>query len=274
MIRHAVLFAIRLYQVHLSPRKGFSCAHAAVHGGPSCSSAVAQIIASHGVWHGRRPIEQRFIDCRSAAQVIARQPPNRSRGALDCDFGLSGCIDGPDIGACSGGSDATGESASGCLPLNGIALSLDALSLRRLVFILLLVLTTAGAVKAYFHGSTVQAIAVTKTANLPDEELGLIDRVLSGGELRYFIVLEKNNGQRVESDAVSGDFAQGIVFRPLQGVRVGQVKTLTLKRKQALMSEDLVSLAMAANSRENSSEDSRYRIVVQTNWSVFARELE
>jgi putative component of membrane protein insertase Oxa1/YidC/SpoIIIJ protein YidD len=37
MLRACVIFLIGLYQRYLSPCKGFRCAHAAWHGGPSCS---------------------------------------------------------------------------------------------------------------------------------------------------------------------------------------------------------------------------------------------
>jgi putative component of membrane protein insertase Oxa1/YidC/SpoIIIJ protein YidD len=270
MTRRAILFLIRLYQIYLSPRKGFSCAHAAVHGGLSCSSAVAQIIASDGVWHGLRPIEQRFIECRSAAHFIQQQTPKAMRGAVDRDCGLSSCVDVPSFGSCSGGADAATDSAAGCSLIDGLVLFLEAIGLRRLLLIVLLVLAAAGAIYAYAYGSTVEAVSVTRTSNATVEELGLIDRMLSGREVRYFMTLENANGQQVDTEAISGDFAQGIVFHPLEDIRIGQIETLILKRKQALKSESLLNVAMGA---DHAGIDD-YSIVVRTNWPVFQRELK
>lgn len=64
------LSGIRLYQRHLSPRKGFRCAHAALHGGESCSAAVARIVREEGLSRGRARIAARFGACRAAHNVI------------------------------------------------------------------------------------------------------------------------------------------------------------------------------------------------------------
>ncbi|EYB66594.1 hypothetical protein DEIPH_ctg084orf0006 [Deinococcus phoenicis] len=64
------LSGIRLYQRHLSPRKGFCCAHAALHGGESCSAAVARIIREEGVVRGRPRIAARVGECRRAHTAL------------------------------------------------------------------------------------------------------------------------------------------------------------------------------------------------------------
>lgn len=64
------LSGIRLYQRHLSPRKGFRCAHAALHGGESCSAAVARIVREEGLSRGRARIAARFGACRAAHNAI------------------------------------------------------------------------------------------------------------------------------------------------------------------------------------------------------------
>lgn len=69
------LAAIRLYQRRLSPRKGFRCAHAALHGGESCSGAVARIVRAKGVWRGRAHIAARFRACRSAHRALHAGSP-------------------------------------------------------------------------------------------------------------------------------------------------------------------------------------------------------
>lgn len=94
---------IGLYRRHLSPRKGFRCAHAALHGGPSCSHAVEAIVNERGVLGGRAAIRARFDACRAAAAAlraagVSSGRPSRARrtrrGAgkvLDCLGDLGDC---------------------------------------------------------------------------------------------------------------------------------------------------------------------------------------
>ncbi|GAA2725869.1 membrane protein insertion efficiency factor YidD [Cellulomonas aerilata] len=61
---------IRQYQQRLSPRKGWSCAHRVAHGGPSCSTAVRDIVRRRGVLRGARPTVLRFVACYQAASLL------------------------------------------------------------------------------------------------------------------------------------------------------------------------------------------------------------
>jgi len=67
---HPAVSLIELYQRFVSPHKGFRCAHAAYHGGCSCSQAVKQIVLADGLRKGLRQIRQRFRDCQAAAANI------------------------------------------------------------------------------------------------------------------------------------------------------------------------------------------------------------
>ncbi|GBF05078.1 hypothetical protein DAERI_030244 [Deinococcus aerius] len=69
------LSGIRLYQRSLSPHKGFRCAHAALHGGESCSAAVARIVQEDGLRGGRARILARFRECRAAYNVLHAGSP-------------------------------------------------------------------------------------------------------------------------------------------------------------------------------------------------------
>lgn len=64
------LRGIRFYQRFLSSRKGFRCAHVAVHGGQSCSVAVADIVRQDGLIGGRRRVAARFAACRGAHNAL------------------------------------------------------------------------------------------------------------------------------------------------------------------------------------------------------------
>jgi|GEM_PF-1040961 len=61
---------IEVYGRFLSPVKGFRCAHAALHGGASCSHAVRGVIAQHGVLGGTALIAERFAACREAYAIL------------------------------------------------------------------------------------------------------------------------------------------------------------------------------------------------------------
>lgn len=84
------LSAIRLYQRWLSPRKGFRCAHAALHGGESCSAAVARIVLEDGLSVGRARIAARFRECRASHNALHAGSPLafgtgvRTRGVCCC----------------------------------------------------------------------------------------------------------------------------------------------------------------------------------------------
>jgi uncharacterized protein len=116
MLRAWVIFLIGLYQRYLSPYKGFRCAHAAWHGGPSCSAAVKNLVREHGVFAAWPRIRLRFSECRAAYDSLSAQPdrkrkpendgrkPRRRRENESC---WDGAIDG--VGECA--CDAIGDKA-------------------------------------------------------------------------------------------------------------------------------------------------------------------
>jgi putative component of membrane protein insertase Oxa1/YidC/SpoIIIJ protein YidD len=59
-------WAIGQYQRHLSPRKGFTCAHRKLHGGASCSGYLRELVTTEGFTNAIQPFQQRLIDCRKA----------------------------------------------------------------------------------------------------------------------------------------------------------------------------------------------------------------
>lgn len=81
--RVAVDVIIRTYQRHLSPHKGFACAHRVASGGLSCSEAVRTIVADRGVVRGTWPTLARFYACYQAAALL-QAGPGRVRGVCCC----------------------------------------------------------------------------------------------------------------------------------------------------------------------------------------------
>lgn len=107
LVTRCVLRLIRLYQRHVSPRKGYACAHRVVYGGRGCSEVGYRLIRRYGVWQGWRVLQRRFSHCRYANDVRRKRQmgfATLQRGdcdcSPDCDVGLgdvwdwgSGCID-------------------------------------------------------------------------------------------------------------------------------------------------------------------------------------
>lgn len=81
--RRAADRAIAGYQRHLSPRKGFTCAHLVAHGGRSCSAAVRELVAARGLVRGAVPSVARLYACYQAASLL-RTRPARVEGVCCC----------------------------------------------------------------------------------------------------------------------------------------------------------------------------------------------
>ncbi|KGM14084.1 membrane protein insertion efficiency factor YidD [Cellulomonas bogoriensis] len=67
---------VRWYQVHVSPRKGWRCAHSVAHGGLSCSGAVRRAVRRRGVLGGALPTTAQFLACYHAAQLLMADGAN------------------------------------------------------------------------------------------------------------------------------------------------------------------------------------------------------
>ena len=68
--QHIAIALIGGYQKHISPRKGFSCAHRLLHGGESCSQYIKRLIAREGLFAAHRASRERFRTCREANQIL------------------------------------------------------------------------------------------------------------------------------------------------------------------------------------------------------------
>ncbi len=98
-MRTLLLALIRLYQRHLSPRKGYDCAYRLHCGGAGCSGLGLRAIRWKGSWTGLWLLRERLARCAAvhAQAHPQRRPPALQRG--DCDCG--GC-DLPGAEGCSG----------------------------------------------------------------------------------------------------------------------------------------------------------------------------
>jgi putative component of membrane protein insertase Oxa1/YidC/SpoIIIJ protein YidD len=95
------LKAIRAYQRHLSPHKGFSCTLRATSGGRSCSAYGYRAIARCGLRKGLRLLRRRLHACGQQHR-FGGGPLSFQHGSIDpgCD------LDGASVSdCCSSGCD-------------------------------------------------------------------------------------------------------------------------------------------------------------------------
>jgi putative component of membrane protein insertase Oxa1/YidC/SpoIIIJ protein YidD len=90
------LIAISLiggYQQHLSPRKGYSCAHRVVHGGYSCSEYVKNVLADKSLFETTLLAKRRFKEC-SIAYTFSKSQVAKYQGTVGFDGDICGLIVG------------------------------------------------------------------------------------------------------------------------------------------------------------------------------------
>lgn len=130
LTRRSAAALIAGYQQHLSPRKGFSCAYRALHGGEPCSQYIKRTILEVGLIEAVRASRHRLQACKSANLVLKSQietqeepetdPPRRrdsshDNSGSDCvlaplDFPTAGCE----------AIDCAGSAGDGCAGWHGI----------------------------------------------------------------------------------------------------------------------------------------------------------
>jgi putative component of membrane protein insertase Oxa1/YidC/SpoIIIJ protein YidD len=71
--RQVSVAAIAGYQKHISPHKGFSCAHRVLYGGESCSQYIKRVIATKGLKAAFVMSRDRFQACKQANQILRSQ---------------------------------------------------------------------------------------------------------------------------------------------------------------------------------------------------------
>ena len=94
-MRRIVLAAIRLYQRHLSPHKGFACAYRVHTGNASCSMLGHRAVRRFGVVAGGVLLLARLRRCGVAHRRDLARAPTRPRHAMQGGF-----CDGCDIIPC------------------------------------------------------------------------------------------------------------------------------------------------------------------------------
>jgi len=136
-LRQLAVASISGYQKHISPIKGFSCAHRVLYGGDSCSQYIKGAIAKLGLFGAIKASRRRFAACKRANQILKARFSSES-GSEDSNFegndepksdqpksqgetprrssqGENYCIEGLDCGIweCFSGIDCSGADCSG-----------------------------------------------------------------------------------------------------------------------------------------------------------------
>ncbi|MFM2064539.1 MAG: hypothetical protein RLZZ507_4210 [Cyanobacteriota bacterium] len=71
--RKVGVLAITGYQKHISPHKGFTCAHRVLYGGESCSQYIKRVIAEEGLKSAFVKSRFRFQSCQQANLILKSQ---------------------------------------------------------------------------------------------------------------------------------------------------------------------------------------------------------
>lgn len=94
LLDRLALWAIRAYQLHLSPRKGFSCAYRHQTGCRSCSVLGFRAIRRYGLFAGLPVLQRRLERCSVAYQrAVPVNPRGKNQAGfidLSCDLPCSG----------------------------------------------------------------------------------------------------------------------------------------------------------------------------------------
>ncbi len=68
--------AISGYQKHVSPHKGFVCAHRVLYGTESCSQYIKRVVAQDGLKVAFVKSRERFQSCKQANHILKSQTEN------------------------------------------------------------------------------------------------------------------------------------------------------------------------------------------------------
>lgn len=138
LLRAIAIASITGYQKHLSPHKGFSCAHRILYGGDSCSQYIKTAVAQRGLSEAVALSQHRFAACKEAHHILRSQvcakaqrqkKPNRSSPNRTRDCACSELNPGVGCDACTDSLECLnlldccgGITCSDCSPLEDSAL--------------------------------------------------------------------------------------------------------------------------------------------------------
>lgn len=124
-IRQLAIASISGYQKHISPKKGFACAHRVLYGGESCSQYIKSSIGKFGLFEAVKKSRLRFAACKQANRILkARfnsqsggagndEPKSRDKNCSSSSNCPNNCVDAIAAFSCSWPADCSGVDCSG-----------------------------------------------------------------------------------------------------------------------------------------------------------------
>lgn len=107
MLRFIIKVGIKFYQHVISPRKGFRCAHDALHNKGGCSSRILDHIQTKPISQWPSLVSSEFSDCKAAYETIKQRKEKdckRCSGSKKCGvdeaLDCADCSFDIDIGSC------------------------------------------------------------------------------------------------------------------------------------------------------------------------------
>lgn len=85
LLNQLAIKAIRFYQQHISPRKGYCCAHNALHQNGSCSSWAISVIESQGALAMASEFGSRIAECAEANKELSEKKKENEEESQPCD---------------------------------------------------------------------------------------------------------------------------------------------------------------------------------------------
>ena len=95
MIRFLTALPIHAYRKWLSPRKGYKCAHHAVHQSGSCSDRILSFVQNAPLIQWHQLVRGQFSECREAAKYLNDKKRRDGKGRK-CPVDPEDCCDAGD----------------------------------------------------------------------------------------------------------------------------------------------------------------------------------
>ena len=255
LIDAVALAVIRVYQKHVSPRKGFSCAYARAHQRGSCSQRVSDIIKQDGLFRGAARIRRQFRACGEAAAYL------RGNQYADLDCSLGGCLDVGGPSGCFGGvgDSVTGRSGAQCVGAVDCLWPFGGRSRRRDSVIWLSLFAVCLGAGYFLHGSRVEGVEIQlieSSTEDRDRKWGLV----ANSELPDYQIIATINGQKVESTIAHNQSAEEWVQVHFpKSYPLAELDQFQITNRQLLNAKVLDEILSPAASGEGNTY--RYRMI-------------
>jgi len=261
-MKQICLLLIEFYQRIISPRKGFKCAHHALHRGPTCSNAVKSLIEEHGLIGAWPQIKARFKACRVAYQAILDTPTSRPRSDISCDLPCD--VSFADCSPGNGGSG--GGSCTPCDLLNCDGPKLSRRTWRRLLLAGAVVLLICS---YWFYGRGVGSITITELENPKSIVSRLVQR--DHPELRLLLIVD---GRKYYSEITKlADSGKPTTLRFNKGTPLTlEIDTLQVLDARVNLGRELLVVGQVIEEFDQPTRrgvGQRFKYKIERRWHIF-----